>query len=253
MNELTNYLVLKCPDGSESGDLLRFAENAAANNISVISAAADSAPLLWSWLESYPVQIFARFDFNSAPDALAREINASFKRGSAGAIIEISSENSKGQKDKRTNGQKEDDKCPSVLLSFCPLYDFVSDFLPIRNDLFFNKKLFIALDIGSIQPGDWTEIFSQLEKISADGIVLTLSAKDKRTKGQKDNKKCPSDHLSICPYFVGQVYGFAESIGNWIGEIYFDLPDAQQNQNAFRLLEKMRPDLLPRVRFFIGK
>jgi hypothetical protein len=184
----------------EAGDLVRLADSAAAAGASVISCHPDNAGMLWTWLEGKGIDSLVRFDAENINDMSAK-ISQAFKRGANGAIIYV--------------------RAPEIS-------EFASALSPIRTDLFFNKKLLIALDISEVS--DWGLAFHNLHKINADGIVLFAAG-----------KKAKVDH------FIGQLYGFISAASEWTGDIYFDFGDEHQIESAQRLSEKM---LEREVRFF---
>ncbi len=116
-------------------------------------------------------------------------------------------------------------------LALDDLAEFCGEVSPIRDDLFFNKGLIICLDLNEVNSCDPENIFKNLKTVRADTIMF---------RGMDEN-------------FVGRVYALVESIqGDFNMNVYFELIDTERMDLAYRLFEKMRPEILPSLRFFVG-
>ena len=173
-----------------------------------IAADAHAVHMLWAWLENKGVEILAVFQGREVkgldPEKLSEQIQAVLKKGADGAIIKSTGD----------------------------LSELTDALLPVKSDLFFGKKLFIALALDNIGPHDWGNIFRQLKKLGADGIVL--DARGART-------------------VAGKVFGM---LSNWdsgfAGRIMFLADHPVYMEDALRLIEKIKPELIKKLRFFIG-
>ncbi|MDR0726831.1 MAG: hypothetical protein LBF37_02085 [Rickettsiales bacterium] len=219
-DEIKDVIVFRCPDGQDAADLIHIAEFVVAKRISVISAEPKSVELLWTWLESAPTKILARFflenhknkkiDLAGDISALSGEINHVFKKGAAGA---------------------------QIFIPVSSLDAFVNELLLVRDGLFFNKDLVLGMDLHEINASDWGSLFKNLNKIRVDALLLYLS----------NNKKGLVD-------FVGRIYGLLENLDfEFSGELHFMLgDDFGKMEQVWRLVHKMRPEIAPRLRFFTG-
>lgn len=217
-DEIKSNMAFNCPECQDGTDLIHIASGVVSRKIPLISVNPDAVEQLWTWLEGRPTKIIARFAVAKSKKAtrekdvsnLSQQINHAFKKGAGGAHIYI---------------------------SLGDLDWFVNELRPVRDGLFFNKDLCIALDIAEINATDWTEVFSGLDKIKADTLLLHLP----------DNKKAAQD-------FVGRIYGLLENFNpDFTGELHFSLNDDYQKiEQVWRLVEKMRPEISPRLKFFVG-
>ncbi len=106
---------------------------------------------------------------------------------------------------------------------------FADELYNIREDLFFNRDLIVDVDIYSTNPDE----LSVLEKIRPDAICFDMSGVPKKFDD-----------------FVGRVYGLLSADLNY--KMYFDVGnDMTRADQSQRLMEKIRPDLLKDLRFFI--
>ena len=218
--EIKGNLGLKCPSGMDAAMLIRAAEYALCNSVSPISAESACVHMLWSWLEGTKIEILAvlpakRKNKSESVDdfgaRLSENISAAFKSGAVGVQLSV----------------------PVSDLEFA-----VSALLPVKDDLFFGRKLFIGLDFFDIECFDWEDIYYQLNKIGALGILLYKS-------GGKEKKKDLDDTS-------GRLYGFFDVVPmDFKGAVQLAGFDIGGTESAWRLCQKMRPDLLPRITFFI--
>lgn len=216
--EIKSNIARYCSGGQDTNDLVRVAESVIDQKIKAVSVPPEAVGVLWTWLERAPTKLLARFNLvgtnkNGCRELqisdLSEQINTVFKQGADGA---------------------------QVFMHYIDLAAFASDLHAIRDDLFFNKDLSIGLNISEIEPFDWSDVFTQLNKINATTLLLGTS------DGQTDAQ------------FLGRVYGLLESWKNTFdGELHFALKnDVTKIEGAWRLVQKMRPELSQKVRFFIN-
>jgi hypothetical protein len=216
-DEIKTFLAMRAPAGCDDIDLAKLAESAIANGVGRISVAPDAVSRIWAWLEGSGVKIIGRLSSvvcRQDIEKLSAEISAMFKNGADAAQID---------------------------LRLAELGDFVADIAGIRDDLFFRRELILGLDINEIAPDDWARVFEIAKAAGCDAIMLRGGDSD----------------------FVGRVYAAVECIhlrsANYGGQaysdfthgIYFENIDAEKIEQVVRLCEKMRPELVDRLRFFV--
>ncbi len=202
MNEKTSIWV---PDGSDAGDLIRLASVAVNASADLISAPSESLHMLWSWLENKPVKIYCREQFNEISN-LSMRAASDFKRGADGIQVFVK------------NGD---------------LNKFVSEILMIKDDLFFGKKLSIAMNLDEIGPFDMDDIFYNLNKVGADNLLLYWPTSPKKNK-----------------QFIGQIYGLFDSFDqSCVASLHFYTPN-QLSEVVMRLAEKIQPSIIEKIVFF---
>ena len=231
LNEIRLNLALSCWGDMDAPMLIKSADLAASGCMPAISAESEYVHMLWSWLEKTDIRIYAKLiektkhgspgkktkdrDWDAAGAKLSEKINSTFKNGADAVQLMV---------------DKED------------LGGFVSALFPVRGDLFFGRKLFIGLDLGKIDYFDWEEIFYQIEKIGADGILL--DAQIANSKGR--NKDQNTDDT------IGRLYGLFDALPpEYSGKIQFSGLDIAGLESAWRLCQKMRPDMTGNLLFFI--
>ncbi len=215
-DDLSDVASVWCDATIDSGELARVAGVIMDRNISFVSVVPESVSVIWPWLENKDVKILARFGL---PDKKVTEqqisdvtmaINSAFKRGAHGA---------------------------QIFLPYGALGELVEQTHVIRDDLFFNKDLSIAIDINQIDSSDWENLFENLRKINATSLLITLS----KDTGDKSD-------------FVGRFYGMLDV---WENENNFDVHFAfgqnfQRIEQALRLIKSVRPELIKTTKVFIN-
>lgn len=204
---------LWCGADFDSADLAQAVSIAIDKNIESLSVIPESVSIVWPWLENKGVDIFSRFYLKSKNSEsisdITEKINSSFKQGADGA---------------------------QVFLSFADLEGFVSQLYLIRDDLFFNKSVFIGMDISEIGPFDWKRIFAELKKMRATGLILALT----KDEGDKSD-------------FVGRVYAALDELDADDISLHFMLgANKTRIEQVYRLVEAIRPNLLAKLKFFIN-
>lgn len=201
------------PDDME---LARLADMVVADNVGMISVAPAAVRVIWPWLEKHEIKIFPRFYFGTAhapTDAdmsqLAVDINTAFKSGASGAI---------------------------VFVSLRHLKTLVNALHVVRDDLFFNKELIIGLDIGDIDAAQWADVFDNIIRIRADGLMLALT----RDRGEKSD-------------FVGRVYAALDAWNpRFLGDVYWMVGrNPLRLEQVMRLTASMQPEQVARTHLMI--
>lgn len=173
----------------------------------------DAVRVVWPWVEGRGIEIWAYLEYGAGRDSaseLARGAKNAFMHGADGVIVTMR---------RRAIGA------------------FADDMHVVRDDLFFNKNLTIALDASDVEPDQWSYVFSGLGRVRADGLMITC-----------DNS------VDLSSDFLGRVYGMLDNwdAGAFDGELNFALgDDLTRHVMASRLTQKMRPNGAAAARFFI--
>lgn len=209
-------LALWVKSDAEPTDLAYVAESAIEHNLGIVSVAPKSVPVIWPWLENKKIKIFTRFYLDGSADSvdtlsdLTTKINTILKQGADGA---------------------------QVFVRYKDLDSFVSQLYLIRDDLFFNKDLYVGINVAEIGPFDWGNVWAALNKIHATGLILALPVDD----GDKSD-------------FVGRIYSALESWNNnYTFNLHFALGENPLRiEQTKRLVQSMQPNLYDKIRFFIN-
>ena len=121
-----------------------------------------------------------------------------------------------------------------ILLTRDNFDSFIDGIRPIRDDLFFNKELVLGVNVADVETNRWPHILTRAAEIRADNLMLGAGGD--------------------LPDFVGRIYGMLDTWGDvFTGgvQIAFD-NDFVRMEQTWRLMQKMRPELASRARFFIG-
>jgi hypothetical protein len=121
-----------------------------------------------------------------------------------------------------------------IAVSAADFEEFVQKVSPVVPDLFFGRTLIFVFDLNSVNPFDWPNIFYLLKKVDAAGIGIT------------------TDHNANT---AGAIYGMLDSVdADFSGLIQFISPGGEMIdiENMLRLAQKMRPEILPNLQFFIS-
>lgn len=215
-DDLSDVVSVWCDAAIDSGELARVAGVIMDRNIPFVSVVPECVPVIWPWLENKGVKILSRFVLSDKKvteqqiSDVTMAINSAFKRGSHGA---------------------------QIFLAYSALVGLVEQTHVIRDDLFFEKDLSIAIDINQIDSDDWNDLFENLQKINATSLLLTMS----KDMGDKSD-------------FVGRFYGMLDV---WNSENKFDIHLAfgqnfQRIEQALRLIKSMRPELIKTTKVFIN-
>ena len=215
-DELKDMAGLWCPSDVEAGDLARVVEFVTEKRLNVISVAPDSVSTIWPWLEDKFVKIMARFYLS---DKKVTETQIS------DTTIRIN------------NVFKQGAHGAQIFMPYDALGDLVEQTHIIRDDLFFDKELVIGIDVGDVDVFEWEKLFEYLRKINASSVLFVFT----KDTGKKSD-------------FVGRIYAMLNA---WSDDNKFDLHFAfganfMRIEQAWRLVEKVKPDLISRVKFFIN-
>ena len=212
-NKYVNQIALWCPDGCDGTDLAAYAEYALSNKISDISVDNYGVGNVWAWLENKFVKTSTRFFLGDIPgDDFANRISE--------LTVKIN------------NSFKQGAGAAAVFVDICNLDDFVSDLISVRDDLFFNKDFYLGLDINT----DFSLIFDSMRKLNA-SLLLAGDLSDKNDEN----------------LFLGRVYGL---LNEWDFDDNFKLHFVLNCPDKYfipvkRLVEKIQPGLINRIKFFI--
>ncbi|MDW2958712.1 MAG: hypothetical protein R8M37_02790 [Alphaproteobacteria bacterium] len=215
-DELKNMAGLWCPSDVDAGDLARVVEFVTEKNLNVISVAPDSVSTIWPWLEDGFVKIMARFYLTD-------------KKVTEAQISDITI--------RINNAFKQGAHGAQIFMPYDALGDLVEQTHVIRDDLFFDKELSIGIDIGDVDVFEWEHLFERLRKINASSVLFVFT----KDTGKKSD-------------FVGRIYAMLNA---WNDENKFDLNFALSHnfmriEQAWRLVESMKPGLISRVKFFVS-
>lgn len=215
-DEVGKYAALWCAGDADGGDLACATQFLNEKKLSIVSVAPDSVLTVWPWLEKSNVKIMGRFYL---PNKKVTEAQVS------DLTVRINSTFKHG-----AHGAQ-------VFLPYVALENLVEQTHVIRDDLFFNKDLAIGIDIADVGVFEWEKLFENLRKINASSVVFVFTQDD----GDKSD-------------FVGRIYAMLNA---WKNENKFDLhfafgPNFMRIEQAWRLVESMRPELLCGVKFFIN-
>ena len=219
MNEIFSKadtrMALWCDKAMDTNDLAVMAEYIVQEKIGLVSVLPEIVPFVWTCLEKFDVKILARYIFNPLQKtmleeemyALGADIKAICKKGAQGV---------------------------QVFIKMRDFERFVEMMGFVRDDLFFQHSLCIALDINDIDVNNWQMIFQKLRDVRAHALVLSLN----EDMGNRSD-------------FVGRIYGMLK---NWAfdGEIHFVLGNNfDRIDQVIRLIEAEKPELANRVKFFL--
>ena len=213
-NMLDGTAALMCARDADTGDLVRAVQIAIDNSVRQISVEASAVSVVWPWLENTDIEIAARItpDMTDAVDAcisdLSVRVKKLFKQGASTAQIFV--------------------RRDSLAL-------FADAIAPIRDDLFFNKKLSVALDLADCA-GNWGAVFDALHMMRADSVLLTLT----RDSGDKSQ-------------FVGWIYDLMQTTCQWHGALHFALgKNPMRIEQVQRLARAMKKEALAKSLFFVN-
>ncbi len=214
--ELGDMGALWCRADTDAGDLARCTEFVVQNGVDMVSVAPDAIDVLWPWMERMPVKIMARF-YAEGKRIVEKQVSD--------LTVRINTVFKRG-----AHGAQ-------VFLRPEMLPDLVKQTHIIRDDLFFNKDLSIGLDIGDIDVDAWDDLFQNLQKINASSVLFVFT----NDTGDKSD-------------FVGRIYGMLNA---WGGANKFDLhfalgPNFMRIEQAKRLVEMIKPELLGGLKFFVN-
>ncbi|MCQ2599176.1 MAG: hypothetical protein MJ187_02230 [Alphaproteobacteria bacterium] len=216
--QIRNNISLWCDDLIDGPDLAVCTEFATRENIDIISVSPDRVSMLWPWVEKTNIKIATRLYLSSKSDCntsdritdIAKRINTVFKFGAD--IVQ-------------------------VFIKMSDFDEFITKIRPVYDDLFFNHRLSIAVDINEIESVDWENFYQRIENIGAQSLLFKFPT----TTGNDSD-------------FIGRMYA---ALNNYQTTFNFDIHalingNLIQAEQLFRLTELIQPQILPNMRFFIN-
>lgn len=204
-----------CDKAMDTNELAMMAEDISKEKVRLISVMPDIVPCMWTWLEKIGVKILARYVFNPLQKSMIDE-----ETYDLGAKI--------------TDVLKKGATGVQIFVKMRDFEYFVETIEFVRDDLFFDHDLCIALDISDIAIDDWPKVFQKLCDVRAHALVLSLN----EDMGNRSD-------------FVGRVYGMLQN-WNFNGEVHFILGNNfDRIDQVIRLIEIEKSELANRVKFFL--
>ena len=205
-----------CGADTDGADLARMTELVTERGINMISVVPEVVPIVWPWIEGRSIKLIGRFYVND--DKVDERVMSDL-------TIRINASFKCG-----ANGAM-------VFVRYKHLQSMIDQVAIIRDDLFFNRDLVIGLDIGDIDASDWADLFHQLKRINASAVCFVLT----KDAGKKSD-------------FVGRVYGLLNAWdSDFGGALHFALENRPERiDQARRLVESVRPELVSNLRFFVN-
>lgn len=106
---------------------------------------------------------------------------------------------------------------------------------PIAADLFFGRELILTIDMDTAMPEDFEKISDNIKTLSASGLGLLI--------GESENT-------------AGAIYGILDTLdSSFCGSLQIISKGLNFNviEDSWRLIKKMRPELIPGVVFFMNE
>lgn len=204
-----------CDKAMDTNELAMMAEDISKEKVRLISVMPDIVPCMWTWLEKIGVKILARYVFNPLQKSMIDE-----ETYDLGAKI--------------TDVLKKGATGVQIFVKMRDFEYFVETIEFVRDDLFFDHDLCIALDISDISIDDWPKVFQKLCDVRAHALVLSLN----EDMGNRSD-------------FVGRVYGMLQN-WNFNGEVHFILGNNfDRIDQVIRLIEIEKSELANKVKFFL--
>ncbi|MBQ0013504.1 MAG: hypothetical protein KBS86_02985 [Proteobacteria bacterium] len=192
--------------GAESDPLLLASgvEFAVAQELKFVSVMPGAVDVIWPWLENRNIDIYSRFYIENMDGGFSKFVVAAthaFKHGANGALVFMR---------------------PSDVVGFA------GGVLPVREDLFFYRKLFIGLDICAVDACDWDGVFSALVSVRADGLFLVYTHEN----GDKSD-------------FVGRIMNMIDAWhDDYVGELYISFgANFMRIEQVCRLMQYEKPNI----------
>ena len=206
-------LALWCESGGDTNDLANMANQIVEKHMRLISVPPEIVPYIWTCLEKTKIDIFTRYSFmplqknmDKDIDGLSENITQVLKRGANGV---------------------------QVFVQMRDFERFCDALQPVRDDLFFNRKLSVCMDIEDIDINNLGLIFQKLQNIKADSFGITFN---EDTGNRSD--------------FIGRIYALLEQ-WDLDGELHCILINNMDRvDQVVRLTEILKPDLINKTRFF---
>lgn len=201
-------------DNGDSSDLAGAAEYAVEMNIGVLSVMPRDVGVIWPWVEKLKVKILSRFYVDSIVGDKMSDLAVNIK-----SVFRQGADGAQ------------------MIVNLAELNRLTDSLLPVRDDLFFQKDLSVGLDMFAVWPLDWDGVFDSLRKLHASSLLLILTH-DAREKSD----------------FTGRIYGALQS---WNADSNMELhvmlgESFSRAEQVYRLVAKMRPELLNKLKFFVS-
>lgn len=216
LSKINCHIGVWCGAEIDSAELARMVEFATDYNVDLLSVVPDAVGVVWPWIEAQDKKIIGRFYIND--DKIDERVMSD---------ITV-----------RINATLKQGACGAqVFVRYKHLKSMIDQVAIIRDDLFFNRDLVIGLDIGDVDASDWADLFHELKRINASAVLFVLT----KDAGKKSD-------------FVGRVYGLLNAWdADFNGALHFALENRPERiDQARRLVESIRPELLPNLRFFVN-
>ena len=216
LEQIGGKCALWCGADMDAGELAQAVGVIGERNIRMVSVAQDSVATIWPWVERDNIKIMSRFYFAD-------------KKISEKQISDVTV--------RINNAFKHGAGGAQIFLPYAALADLVEQTYVIRDDLFFDKDLSIGVDVAEFGPYDWSDLFGQLRRLNATSVVFVFT----KDAGDKSD-------------FVGRIYGMLNA---WDADNKFDLhfafgPNFMRIEQALRLVQSVRPELVGRLKFWVN-
>ena len=139
------------PNGTDVPELARISDLVIAKNMQYLSLPVGAVDTVWPWVEQNSVKILTRVNFANdatgdvAMSQLATNIMDAFRHGASGV---------------------------QVFVHYDDITEFVDMMLPMRDDLFFERYLSVAMNIKEVPNNKWPEVFALLDKMRPNSILI---------------------------------------------------------------------------------
>ena len=216
LSEINTKIGVWCGGEMDGAELARMVEFATDYNVDMLSVVPDAVSVVWPWVEMQNKKIIGRFYINN--DKIDEGVMSDL-------TVRINASFKRGARGAQ------------VFVRYRHLKSMIDQVAIIRDDLFFNRDLVIGLDIGDIDSDNWADLFNNLKRINASAVLFVLT----KDAGKKSD-------------FVGRVYGMLNAWDSGFGgDLHFALENRPERiDQARRLVESIRPELLAGLRFFVN-
>ena len=206
-------LALWCDSVIDTNDLAGMADYVIQNDMHLISVPPELVYSIWTYLEHSNVDILTRFVLSPESDIDS-------------CIYDLAQ--------KITSVCKKGAKGVQIFMKMRDFEKFAEKISVVRDDLFFGHDLCVGIDAQDLDMQQLPMVFEKLCNMRVNAFALTLN----------EDKKNRSD-------FVGRIYGILQN-WNLECELHFILGNNfDRMDQAIRLVESEKPELLSRLRFFL--
>ena len=206
-------LALWCESGADTNDLANMANQIAEKRVRLISVPPEIVSYIWTCLEKTKIDIYTRYSFMPLQKNMDKDINDLSEK-----VSQIFKQGANGVQ---------------IFVQMRDFERFCDALVVVRDDLFFNRKLSVCMDIEDIDINNLGLIFQKLREIKADSFAITFN---EDTGNRSD--------------FIGRIYALLEQ-WDLDGELHCVLIDNMDRiDQIIRLTEILKPDLVNKTRFF---